>query len=88
MSWFAVGQLDLKTAQQAISSNWIEAYKLYVSPNSPAAAESPLNGDQVWVNTKKVGSIGSWANTCSEEEALQKGYRPRIEQEDDHGCKS
>ena len=29
------GQLDLKTAQQAIASNWIEAYKKYVSPNSP-----------------------------------------------------
>src|SRR5208337_1019477 len=49
------GQLDLKTAQQAIASNWIEAYKKYVSPNppssrlaSPAAAEVPLNSDQVW----------------------------------------
>ena|SRR3984893_13624902 len=29
------GQLDLKTAQQAIASNWIEAYKTYVSPNPP-----------------------------------------------------
>src|SRR5208337_3462615 len=29
------GQLDLKTAQQAIASNWIEAYKKYVSPNPP-----------------------------------------------------
>jgi hypothetical protein len=28
-------QLDLKTAQQAIASNWIEAYKTYVSPNPP-----------------------------------------------------
>jgi hypothetical protein len=27
------GQLDLKTAQQAIASNWIEAYKMYVSSN-------------------------------------------------------
>ena len=27
------GKIDLKTAQQAIASNWIEAYKLYVSPN-------------------------------------------------------
>src|SRR5271166_6567935 len=42
------GQLDLKTAQQAIASNWIEAYKTYVSPNSstsrlasPSAVESP-----------------------------------------------
>jgi len=45
------GQLDLKTAQQAIASDWIEAYKFYVSPNppisrvaSPVAAETPLNG--------------------------------------------
>src|ERR1700738_4671576 len=53
------GQLDLKAAQQAIASNWIEAYKLYVSPSppisrlaSPSASESPLNPDDVWVNTK------------------------------------
>ena len=25
---------DLKTAQQAIASDWIEAYKLFVSPKS------------------------------------------------------
>jgi hypothetical protein len=31
------GRLDLKTAQQAIVANWIEAYKLYVSPNSPVS---------------------------------------------------
>jgi hypothetical protein len=54
------GQLDLKTAQDAIAANWMEAYKLYVSPNppisplaSPAAAESPLNGDQVWGQHQK-----------------------------------
>jgi hypothetical protein len=54
------GQLDLNTAQKAIASNWIEAYKTYVSPNSPTsqlasptAAESPLNSDQVWVNTRR-----------------------------------
>src|SRR6202040_193678 len=29
------GQLDLKAAQQAIASNWIEAYKKYVSLNPP-----------------------------------------------------
>jgi hypothetical protein len=46
------GQLDLKTAQDAIASNWIEAYKLCVSPNppisrlaSPIALESPFNAD-------------------------------------------
>ena len=53
------GQLDLKTAQQAIASNWIEAYKKYISPNSPnsrlaspSSSDSPLNPDEVWVNTK------------------------------------
>src|SRR4030081_1615641 len=51
------GQLDLKAAQKTIAANWIEAYKTYVSPNapvsrlaSPSGSESPLNGDQVWVN--------------------------------------
>jgi hypothetical protein len=29
------GKLDLKTAQQTIASNWIEAYEKYVSPNPP-----------------------------------------------------
>jgi hypothetical protein len=86
------GQLDLKTAQHAIASNWIEAYKLYVSPNppvpqlaSPAAAESPLKADEVWVNTRsgKYWKPGSryYGKTkqgeyMSEEEAVQKGYRP------------
>ena len=86
------GQLDLKTAQQAIASNWIEAYKIYVSPNppgpqpvSPGASESPLNSDQVWVNTKsgKYWKPGSryYGKTkrgeyMAEKEAVQKGYRP------------
>src|SRR4029077_11740072 len=87
------GQLYLKTAQQAIASNWIEAYKMYVSPNppsspqvaSPSASESPLNSDQVWVNTKsgKYWKPGSryYGKTkrgeyLSEEGAVQKGYRP------------
>jgi hypothetical protein len=34
------GQLDLKAAQQAIASNWIEAYKAYVSPNPPRAPKN------------------------------------------------
>jgi hypothetical protein len=86
------GKIDLKTAQQAIASNWIEAYKLYVSPNppvsrlsAPTAAESPLNPDEVWVNTKsgKYWKPGSryYGRTkqgeyMSEKEAVQKGYRP------------
>src|ERR1700692_1010808 len=53
------GQLDLKTAQQAIASNWIEAYKKYVSPNppipEPTSGGLPEAADtvgQVWVNTR------------------------------------
>jgi hypothetical protein len=86
------GRLDLKTAQQAIASNWIEAYKFYVNPNppvseiaSPAASETPLNADQVWVNTKsgKYWKPGSryYGKTkqgqyMSQEEAIQKGHQP------------
>jgi hypothetical protein len=86
------GQLDLKTAQQAIASNWIEAYKKYVSPNPPIpesmsnrAPEAADTAGQVWVNTRsgKYWEPGSrfYGKTkqgqyMSEEEALQKGYRP------------
>src|ERR1700736_4440810 len=86
------GRLDLKTAQQEIASNWIEAYKTYVSSNSPtsrlaspSAVESPLNSDQVWVNTKsgKYWKPGSrfYGKTkqgeyISEKEAVQNGYLP------------
>jgi hypothetical protein len=74
------------------AADWIEAYKFYVSPNPPVsrvassvAVETPLNGDQVWVNTKsgKYWQPGSryYGKTkqgeyLSEEEAVQKGYRP------------
>ena len=86
------GQLDLKTAQQAIAADWIGAYKFYVSPNPPVsrvasanAAETPLNSDQVWVNTKsgKYWKPGSryYGKTkqgeyMPKEEAIQKRYRP------------
>jgi hypothetical protein len=86
------GQLDLKAAQHAIASNWVEAYKFYVDPNppvpqlaSPAGAESPLNADEVWVNTRsgKYWKPGSryYGKTkqgeyMSKNEAVQKGYRP------------
>ena len=86
------GKIDLKTAQPAIASNWIEAFKLYVSPNrptsrlaSPKPSESPLNSDQVWVNTRS-GKYWKPASRyygktkrgeyMSEKEAVQKGYRP------------
>jgi hypothetical protein len=86
------GQLDLKTAQQAIASNWIEAYKKYVSPNPPIpqstvrrVPEAVDKADQVWVNTRsgKYWKPGSryYGKTkqgqyMSKEEAIQKGYRP------------
>src|SRR6202048_2937587 len=85
------GQLDLKTAQQAIASNWIEAYKKYVSPNPPIQStvrrvpEAVDTAGQVWVNTRsgKYWKPGSryYGKTkqgqyMSEEEAIQKGYRP------------
>jgi hypothetical protein len=86
------GQFNLKTAQQAIASNWIEAYKKYVSQNppssrlaSPSVSDSPLNSDQVWVNTRsgKYWKPG-WryygktkrGEYMSEKEAVQKGYLP------------
>ena len=34
------GQLDLKTAQREIASNWIEAYQKYVA-KSPSHPKSP-----------------------------------------------
>jgi hypothetical protein len=86
------GQLDLKTAQQAIASNWIEAYKKYVSPNPPipgptsdSVPEAADTAGQVWVNTRsgkywKPGSryygTTKQGQYMSEEEAVQKGYRP------------
>ena len=86
------GQLDLKTAQQAIASNWIEAYEKYVSPNPPipeptsrGVPEAADIASQVWVNTRsgkywKPGSLyygkTKQGQYMSEEEAIQKGYRP------------
>src|SRR3984893_578490 len=40
-------QLDLKTAQQAIASNWIEAYKMYVSPNRPVSRLASESGSRL-----------------------------------------
>jgi len=62
------GQLDLKTAQQAIASNWIEAYKKYVSTNPPVpeptsrgVPEAADRTSQVWVNTR---SGKYWICSC------------------------
>jgi hypothetical protein len=57
------GQLPLATAQHAIATDWIAAYKRYVGAGAPrirhrisgdpaAARAPPATGGQVWVNTK------------------------------------
>ena len=59
------GQLELKTAQQAIATDWISAYKTYVGPTpkalegpsederaEAAPAASPTAASEVWVNTR------------------------------------
>jgi hypothetical protein len=91
--FFGYGLSPSRNLSVAIASNWIEAYKTYVSPNppslpqlaSPSASESPLNPDEVWVNTKsgKYWKPGSryYGKTkqgeyMSEKEAVQKGCRP------------
>jgi micrococcal nuclease len=77
--------------EQTIASNWIEAHQKSADPNtaspqlaSPTPSESPLNPDDVWVNTKsgKYWKPGSayYAKTkrgeyMTEKEAVQEGYR-------------
>jgi micrococcal nuclease len=77
--------------EQTIASNWIEAHQKSADSNtpspqlaSPAPSESPLNPDDVWVNTKsgKYWKPGSafYAKTkrgeyMTEKEAVQEGYR-------------
>ena len=89
---FSYGLSPSRNLSVAIASNWVEAYETCVSPNSPSsplaspsASESPLNPDEVWVNTKsgKYWKPGSryYGKTkqgeyMSEKEAVQKGYRP------------
>ena len=54
------GQLDLKTAQSEIASNWIESYKKYVAKSPPTAGvretnpapATPSTASEVWVNTR------------------------------------
>jgi hypothetical protein len=96
------GKIDLKTAQQAIASNWMKAYKLNVSPNPPIsrvapsiASESPLNSDDVW-STPKARSIGSpvrdimvkpnGANTSPKKRQSKKGICQRTVRENADVC--
>jgi hypothetical protein len=102
--WVCSGQLDLKTAQQAIASNWIEAYQKYVSPNPPGtepasrrASGLAATSGKVWVNTRsgkywKPGSryygATKQAEFMTEKEAVQKGYRRRTVQENNNDRES
>jgi hypothetical protein len=85
------GQLDLKTAQREIASDWIEAYKRYVRTSPPAPIVRETNtatattANEVWVNTRsgKYWKPGSrfYGKTkqgefMSELEALDRGYSP------------
>jgi hypothetical protein len=86
------GQLDLKTAQREIASNWIEAYKKYVAKNPPVSVDrepnrqpAPASADEVWVNTRsgKYWRPGSrfYGKTKQSEympelDALDRGYSP------------
>jgi hypothetical protein len=86
------GQLDLKTAQREIASNWIEAYHKYVakSPPAPIVRETktaPANStaNEVWVNThsgkyRKPGSRFHGkikeGEFMSELDAFERGYSP------------
>ncbi len=86
------GQLDLKTAQREIASNWIDAYQKYVAKTSQAraarqgmAAPTPSNPSEVWVNTRsgKYWKPGSryYGKTKQGEfmpelDALDRGYSP------------
>jgi hypothetical protein len=46
------GQIDLPTAQRAISTNWIEAYKLYFHTDKPLAGTSvAIKDDEVLPNS-------------------------------------
>ena len=86
------GQLDIKTAQREIASDWIEAYKKYggKSPLIPIVREvqsepgTPTT-NEVWVNTRsgKYWRPGSrfYGKTrqgefMSESDALDRGYSP------------
>jgi hypothetical protein len=85
------GQLDLKTAQRGIASDWIEAYKKYVrmKPPAPIVDETKTapatTANEVWVNTRsgKYWRPGSrfYGKTkegqiMSELEVLDRGYSP------------
>jgi hypothetical protein len=85
-------QLDLKTAQGEIASNWIEAYQKYIGKSPPAPMDREVKpvpatstASEIWVNTRcgKYWKPGSrfYVKTkegefTSELEALDRGYSP------------
>jgi hypothetical protein len=87
--------------EQTIASNWIEAHQRSADPNtsspqlaSPTPSESPLNPDDVWVNTKsgKYWKPGSayYAKTkrgeyMTEKEAVQEATELRTVAENEDG---
>ena len=86
------GQLDLKTAQREIASNWIDAYQRYVGKTPPArvvretkAAPETSAANEVWVNTRsgkywkpdsRFYGKTKEGEFMSELEALDRGYSP------------
>jgi hypothetical protein len=86
------GQVDLKTAQREIASNWIDAYQKYIGKSPPArvpretaAVPAASNANDVWVNTRsgKYWKPGSryYGKTkqgefMPEMDALDRGYSP------------
>ena len=81
------GKLDLRTAQQAVASNWIEAYKKYVGhePKTFNPPESSSPDHEVWVNLRS-GKYWRPGSRCygktsrgefmTEIDALDRGYSP------------
>ena len=86
------GQLDLKTAQREIASNWIEAYKKYIGKSPPAprvretrTAVANSAPNEVWVNTRsgkywkpdsRYYGKTKEGEFMSELDALDRGYSP------------
>jgi hypothetical protein len=59
------GKLDLKTAQQAIATNWLAAYNRYVGPE-PKALGRPSEDERAETAAPVATPVGKvWVNTKS-----------------------